>query len=109
MQNFVQEGNTITVTSPGIVKSGDGILVKSTFGIAAFDANAADSLELVLEGVFVLPKAAVGLIPLGAQVFWDDIAKNVTTVIAGNTLIGVATVDSPAVEFTVNVRLNGSF
>lgn len=66
MQNFVQEGNTITVTSPGIIKSGDGVLVKSTFGIAAFDANLGDPLELVLEGVFVLPKAAVGLIPLGA-------------------------------------------
>lgn len=109
MQNFVQEGNTITVAAPAVVKSGDGVLVQNTFGIAAFDANAADPLELVLEGVFVLPKAPAGIILQGMQVFWDDIAKNVTTVIAGNTLIGVATVDSPAVDFTVNVRLNGSF
>ncbi|OGP10450.1 MAG: hypothetical protein A2048_01415 [Deltaproteobacteria bacterium GWA2_45_12] len=107
MQNFVQEGNTITVASPAIVKSGDGVLVQNTFGIAAFDANLGDPLEIVLEGVFILPKAAA-MIPQGVKVFWDDVAKNVNPV-AGNLEIGIATADSPAVEFTVNVRLNGSF
>ena len=107
MQNFVQEGKTITVTSPGIVKSGDGVLVQNTFGIAAFDANLGDPLELVLEGVFTLPKNP-GMIAQGTRVFWDDIAKNVNPM-AGTLVIGVVTADSPAVDFTANVRLNGSF
>ncbi|MBI4212051.1 MAG: DUF2190 family protein [Deltaproteobacteria bacterium] len=107
MQNFVQEGNTITVTSPAIVKSGDGVVVQNTFGIAAHDANLGDPLELVLEGVFTLAKAP-GLITQGTRVFWDDVAKNVSPVV-GIIVIGVVTADSPAVDFTATVRLNSSF
>ena len=35
MRNFVQPGNTITLTAPYAVASGDGLLVGSIFGIAA--------------------------------------------------------------------------
>ena len=107
MKNFIQAGDTITVVSPGVVRSGDGVLIQNTFGIAAYDANLGDSLELVVEGVFTLPKAA-GPILQGTKVFWDDVAKNVNPVV-GNLIIGVVTADVFAVDFTANVRLNGSF
>ena len=35
MKNYVQPGNTITLTAPYTVASGDGLLVGSIFGIAA--------------------------------------------------------------------------
>lgn len=108
MQNFVQQGNTITLVSPAVVKSGDGVLVQNMFGIAAFDAKPGDSLELVLDGVFVLPKALVD-IPQGARLYWDDVAKNVTTVSSGTTLIGVATLRVSDTDPEVAVRLNGAF
>lgn len=107
MKNFVQKGDTLTVVSPGVVVSGDGVLIQNTFGVAAYDAILGDSLELVVEGVFTLPKAA-GAIAQGTRVFWDDLAKNVNPV-AGTLVVGVVTADSPAVDLTANVRLNGSF
>ena len=35
MKNYVQPGNTITLTAPYAVVSGDGLLVGSIFGVAA--------------------------------------------------------------------------
>ena len=35
MKNYVQPGNTITLTAPYAVTSGDGLLVGSIFGIAS--------------------------------------------------------------------------
>ena len=40
MKNYVQPGNTITLTAPYAVASGDGLLVGSIFGIAAGAAAA---------------------------------------------------------------------
>ncbi len=108
MKNFIQAGDTVTVVSPGVVSGGDGVLIQNTFGIAAYDTHPGDSLELVVEGVFTLPKAA-GAISQGTRVYWDNAAKKVTTVAAGNTLVGVATADSLATDLIANVRLNGSF
>ncbi len=110
MKNFVQPGNTITVIAPIDTKSGEGVLYLSMFGVAAYDAPKRDVLELVLEGVFTLPKAVATIaIPLGTRVYWDNGLRNVTTVATNNTLIGVAAADALPIETTVNVRLNGSF
>ena len=41
MKTFIQNGDVITVTAPtGGVASGDGVIVDSLFGIAAYDAPA---------------------------------------------------------------------
>jgi predicted RecA/RadA family phage recombinase len=39
MKNFVQPGNTITLTAPYAVASGDGLLVGYIFGVAAGTAG----------------------------------------------------------------------
>lgn len=109
MKNFVQPGNTVTVTAPtGGVTSGQGLLVGSLFGIAAFTAAQAADVEAVTEGVFDITKAT-GEITQGAKVYWDNTAKNVTTTSSGNTLIGVATQAAASGDATARVRLNGSF
>lgn len=108
MKNFIQCGDTITVVSPGVVASGAGVLIGVMFGVACYDAILNDSLELKVEGVFELPKAA-GAIGQGAKVYWDDTAKNVTTTALGNTLIGVATVAALNGDTSAYIRLNGSF
>ena len=41
MKTYVQPGNTITLTAPYAVASGDGLLVGSIFGVAAGAANGA--------------------------------------------------------------------
>ena len=42
MKNYVQPGNTITLTAPYAVTSGDGLLVGAIFGVAAGTAILGD-------------------------------------------------------------------
>ncbi len=111
MKNFVQEGETLTLTAPYAVTSGLGALVGSIFGVAVGDvANGAEG-EFKVEGVFDLVKAASQAWTVGAKVYWDNTNKVCTTTASGNTLIGVAVVavGSGAGETIGCVRLNGSF
>ena len=90
MKNFVQPGNTITLTAPYAVASGDGLLVGSIFGIAAGDAALAEPVETALVGVFDITKVGSQAWTVGAKVYWDDTNKRCTTVATDNTLIGAA-------------------
>ena len=56
MKNYVQPGNTITLTAPYAVASGDGLLVGSIFGIAAGAAAIGEPVETALVGVFDITK-----------------------------------------------------
>lgn len=56
MKNYVQPGNTMTLTAPHAVTSGDGLLVGSIFGIVAGDAGLAEPGETALVGVFDITK-----------------------------------------------------
>ena len=91
MKNYVQPGNTITLTAPYAVTSGDGLLVGSIFGIASADAALNDPIETALVGVFDITKVGSQAWTVGAKVYWDDTNKRTTSVATSNTLIGVAT------------------
>ena len=111
MKNYVQPGNTLTLTAPYAVTSGDGLLVGAIFGVAAGDAASGATVEAALTGVFDLTKVGSQAWTAGARVFWDDTNKRCTSVATDNTLIGVA-VEAVAggVGDTIGrVRLNGSF
>ena len=103
MKNFVQPGNTITLTAPYAVASGDGLLVGSIFGIAAGAAALGEPVETALVGVFDITKVGSQAWTVGARVYWDDTNKRTTTVATDNTLIGVAVeaVASGAVEVRI--------
>lgn len=108
MVNYIQDGATITVTAPYTVVSGAGVLVGALFGVAANDATSgATDLEISTEGVFDLAKAA-GAVSQGDKIFWDDTAKVVTTVAAGNTYIGRAIQAQVSGDATARVMLNES-
>ena len=111
MKNYVQPGNTVTLTAPYAVTSGDGLLVGSIFGIASGDATLNDPIETALTGVFDLTKVGSQAWTLGAKVYWDDTNKRTTSVATSNTLIGVATeaVAGGASDTIGRVRLNASF
>ena len=111
MKNYVQPGNTVTLTAPYVVTSGDGLLVGSIFGIAAGDAAISEPVETALVGVFDITKVGSQAWTVGARVYWDDTNKRTTSVATSNTLIGVATetVAGGAGDTIGRVRLNASF
>ncbi len=111
MKNYVQPGNTITLTAPYAVTSGDGLLVGSIFGVAAGDAANAETVEAALVGIFDLKKVASQAWSAGDKVYWDNASKEATNTATANTLIGVATeaVAGGAGDLIGRVRLNASF
>ena len=111
MKNYVQPGNTITLTAPYAVTSGDGLLVGSIFGVASGTAALGEPVEATLAGVFDITKIGSQAWTAGAKVYWDDTNKRCTNVATSNTLIGVATeaVAGGAGDTIGRVRLNGAF
>ncbi len=111
MKNFIQPGNTITLSAPTAVASGNGILVGAIFGIAAHDAGSGEPVETVTTGVFDLSKIGSEAWSVGDRVYWDGTNKRATKIATDNALIGVAltAVGSGADETTGRVRLNGAF
>jgi len=111
MKNYVQPGNTITLTAPYDVASGDGLLVGAIFGVATGAAANGEPIEAALVGVFDLKKVGSQAWAVGDKIYWDNTAKETTKTVASNTLIGVAieAVGSGAGETIGRVRLNASF
>jgi predicted RecA/RadA family phage recombinase len=106
MKNYVQPGDVVTLAAPANVLSGAGVLVGTLFGVCAYDAASGAEVEVALTGVYTLPKAT-GVIAQGAKVYWDNVAKNVTTTAGGNTFIGAAVVAAGSGDATARIRLNG--
>lgn len=108
MKNFIAAGSALTLPAPEAVTSGAGVLVGAIFGVANGAAAAGADVVLSVAGVFELPKAAE-VVTVGAVIYWDDTAKNVTGTATGNTKIGVAVEAAGSGDATLRVRLNGSF
>jgi predicted RecA/RadA family phage recombinase len=106
MKNFIQPGKTVTLPAPGAVKSGDGVHVDHLFGVAAYDAVQGADVEVALEGVFELPKAA-GVVSPGELIYWSG-TNCATDVVSGHVLIGAAVAAAGSGATTVRVRLNGT-
>lgn len=109
MKNFLMEGKTLTLTAPYALTSGQGLLVGSIFGVAAADAAISTEVEAVTDGVFTLTKATGAAWTVGALIYWDNAARNCTTTVASNKLVGVAQAAAASGDTTGNVRLNGAF
>ena len=109
MKNFVMEGKTITLTAPYAVTSGQALQVGSAVGVASNDAAISADVEAVLEGVFTLTKATGTAWTQGNILYWDNAARNVTTVVSTNKCIGVATLPALSADTVGTLRLNGAF
>ena len=109
MKNAVQRGENLTIPSPAAVASGDIVVVGALVGIAAGDADTGADLDLVVVGVFELPKTAALAIAIGDKVYFDSATRLVSKTVGSNTLIGVAVSAAVNPSGTVAVRLNGAF
>jgi predicted RecA/RadA family phage recombinase len=107
MKNFVQKGETVTLTAPANVNSGDVVIVGSIIGVASISASSGSDVEVVTRGIFDLPKLTPLAIAQGTKVYWDATAKNVTNISTGNSLLGAATIAALSAATIARVRLNG--
>lgn len=108
MKNFVQDGETITVAAPYAVNSGDGALVGSLFGVAAFTAANGATVELKTEGVFDITALSTDTGTVGTKMYWDNTNKRLTITSAGNTLIGCLVVAKLNGDTTARVYVDGA-
>jgi len=113
MKNYIQRGENITFPAPYDVVSGAPALIGGVaggiVGIASTNALAGEDCAFVRIGVFTpLPKAAgVAWVAGSTKLYFDNAAKNFTTVAAGNTLVGVAAAGALAADTTGSVLLTG--
>jgi predicted RecA/RadA family phage recombinase len=108
MKNFIQNGDTVTITAPtGGVTSGQGVIVGNLFGIATKDATVNKSVEITTRGVFDLPKAPAIVFTAGQRVSWDDTNKLVVAPATGMYPIGIVLLAAGNGITTARVRLDG--
>ncbi len=110
MQNYVQEGDVLTLTAPYAVAGGAGAKVGTNiFGVAASTLASGASGEFKTTGVFDITALSTDTGSAGTIWYWDDTNKRVTTTSSGNLKIGVGTGTKSSGETTARVRLNGVF
>jgi predicted RecA/RadA family phage recombinase len=107
MQNFIQNGDVVTIAAPYDVSSGDGALLGTLFGVAALDAVSGANVEVKTRGVFELAKNSAEAWTVGIAIYWDNTNKVVTSTSTSNTLIGKALAVAANPSGTGIVRLNG--
>jgi predicted RecA/RadA family phage recombinase len=92
MKTQIQQGDALYVTAPGGgMTSGNGYLIGSVFGIAAFTASAGVTNAVIyIRGAFVIAKVSAQAWTQGQLIYWDNVAFNCTTVSTSNHPIGVA-------------------
>ncbi len=108
MKNFVQPGNTVTVTAPsGGVSSGDIVVVGGLIGVAAFDAVEGAEVEISTVGVYALPAAAADDIGVGDLLYYDAAGPSLTKTAGSGSkpLAGVAVSAAGAGVTTVRCKL----
>lgn len=105
MKNYVQRGETLTISAPAAVLSGGVVVAGSIIGVANGDAAIGDPVDVDVTGVFDLPKVAALAIGLGDVVYWDAATKLVTKTASGNAKLGVATSAVANPSGAVAVRL----
>lgn len=107
MKNYVQEGNTITVTAAAAITSGQLVVVGAINGVAASDAASGADVEVTVEGVFELPKVTTDVIAQGDKLYWDSVQLKLTKTAGTGSkpMVGVASVVAGNGVTTVNCRL----
>ncbi len=110
MINYLQPGDSLTLVAPaGGVVSGTAYKIGSLVVIATVTAAAGAAFVGKSTGVFSYAKPGSQAWTIGLKIYWDDTAKNFTSTVGTNTLVGVAVeaVGAGAGETTGKVRLDG--
>ena len=104
MKNFISKGKVITITASQVITSGVPVLIGELVGVPSSSAAVGEQVAVKLSGVYECDKAA-GAVSQGAKLYWDDVAKNVTTTAAANIQIGHAWASQQAGDPSLLVKL----
>jgi predicted RecA/RadA family phage recombinase len=107
-KNLIQSGDVLTLTAPGTLSSGAGVLVGFIFGIVQIDVTSGQDMPVAVRGVWSINKLSTDAFAEGAKVYWDDTNKRVTATSSSNTYIGRACTQGGVISGStvVNVLLN---
>jgi len=110
MKNYIQTGDTLTVTAPAAVASGDFVQVGRIRGVAVTSAASGAQVELKTVGVFDIPKtgteefATLGL-PVYCVLAGNGVKTVTTASTTANVLVGINVATSGAVAGRLRVKL----
>lgn len=108
MKGEMTSGDRITMAAPANVTVGVPILFGTMFGIPESTQASGEQVSMRIKGMQKVPKvAAQAWATVGAKVYWDDTAKNVTTTASGNSLIGCVGKPALSADTVGYVVLNG--
>ncbi|MBR9840213.1 MAG: DUF2190 family protein [Rhodobacteraceae bacterium] len=108
MKNYIQPGETLTVTAPYDRAAGEAMLVGTLVGVAQEDVVAGDPVVMVRRGVFEHAKTSAQAWTAGAKLYWDDTNKVFTTTATSNVLCGAAVEVAANPSATGIVLLDGA-
>lgn len=106
MNNFIQPGEVLTLTTDRAVSSGGGFLAGAIFGVAAATYANGDSGEFNTCGVYSLAKTSAQAWAVGDKIYWDDTNHRCDTDGTVGQLIGVATAVAANPSSTGYVKLS---
>ena len=106
-RNFVQPGETVTLTAPRALASGDGFMVGGIFAVALAAAAIGKPVEARRVGVWDLTKTAGAAWVPGQKLYWDNTAFSVTATAGANALIGAAMQAATSAAVVGRVLLTG--
>ncbi|MEM0978419.1 MAG: capsid cement protein [Pseudomonadota bacterium] len=103
MKNYVQPGDTVTISAPDTIDAGEIVQIGALIGIAATDAAIGDPLAIAVSGVFDLAKGS-DVFATGDEV---EAAGGEVVPLTSGTVVGVIVADAAAGDATARVRLAG--
>jgi len=89
MHNYIHPGNTLSLSAPYEVNSGDCVQIGAIFGVAKFWASLGGMVEIVTTGVFDVKKCPKQVWQIGEKLYWESKDRKITNVGIGNYFIGI--------------------
>ena len=106
MNNYIQPGESLTLTPTIAVASGVGHLFGAAlFGVAKGDVAANTAGEFQTEGVVEIGKTSALAIVTGTRLYWDATNKVVNATATAQQHVGIAVADAANPSATVKMKL----
>lgn len=107
MKTYVEDGETVVVTAPEAVDSGEFIKVGELYGVAPAAADNGASVVLKRRGVFTLPKTTSQVWTQGQKVFWNASTKKFTNDPAQTPIAAIVFADAGSSDTTAKILIGG--